>query len=85
MRHVDRPRFDAANRKSERSPVNETKPALFSTARNDRFAVDAAVEIFAAIVAFRAPTARKNRKTAPPDAQDERKSPAGFIVTAALV
>ncbi|QIG94832.1 MULTISPECIES: hypothetical protein [unclassified Bradyrhizobium] len=85
MRHVDRPRFDAVNRKSQRSPVNETKPALFSTARNDRFAVDAAVEIFAAIVALLAPAARKNRKTAPSHARDQRKAPADFIMTAALV
>jgi hypothetical protein len=51
LRHGERPHFDVVNRKSERGSVNETKPALFSAARNDRFAGDACAERFAVAAA----------------------------------
>ncbi|MGY4154679.1 MULTISPECIES: hypothetical protein [unclassified Bradyrhizobium] len=45
------PRFDTANRKSDRRSVNETKPALFSTPGNVRVVGDAGNEIFEVIIA----------------------------------
>jgi hypothetical protein len=45
--HDERPRFEALNGKSDQPSVNETKPALFSAAGNERFAIDADAERFA--------------------------------------
>jgi hypothetical protein len=47
--HGERPRLNVADGKSDRDPVNETKPALFSAANNDRFVGNARAGIFAAI------------------------------------
>jgi hypothetical protein len=49
LRHGAEPRFDVANRKSDRGSVNERNPALFSTASNVRFVRDAPAGIFATI------------------------------------
>jgi hypothetical protein len=51
LRHAERPRFNAADRKRVRSSVNETKSALFSLQSNDRFARHAGTEKFAMIIA----------------------------------
>src|SRR3954463_6435102 len=49
--HGERPRLYLADRKSERDPVNETKPALFFPASNDRVADHTDTEIFATLTA----------------------------------
>ncbi|WP_271623857.1 hypothetical protein [Bradyrhizobium sp. CCBAU 11430] len=41
-----------ADRKSDRDPVNETKPALFSVARDDRFVGQSATETFAMVTDY---------------------------------
>jgi hypothetical protein len=43
--------LDVADRKSDRAPVNEMKPALFFAASNDRVAVNVDTEIFAIMTA----------------------------------
>jgi hypothetical protein len=48
--HGERPRFDVADRKTDRNSVNETKSALFSWPCNDRFVGNARTEKFATIV-----------------------------------
>ncbi|MDH2406625.1 hypothetical protein QCM77_43295 [Bradyrhizobium sp. SSUT18] len=54
---MKRPRVEALNGTSDRSSVNETKPALFSAIGNERFAVDADTERFVMMTAR--PVARR--------------------------
>jgi hypothetical protein len=51
LEHVGRPRVDVLNGKTERPPVNETKPALFLPTHNERFAADAHTGRFAMMTA----------------------------------
>jgi len=46
----------SSNRKSERSTVNEMKPALFAQTDKDRFVTDAGAEIFATTSTLQAVT-----------------------------
>jgi hypothetical protein len=51
LEHVARPRVDTLNGKTERPPVNETKPALFLPTGNERFAAGAHTGRFAMMTA----------------------------------
>ncbi|MCK1695250.1 hypothetical protein [Bradyrhizobium sp. 144] len=77
--------MDIADRKCERDPVNETKPALFFSAGNDRVADHTDTEIFATMTSLRERLVRSEQAKAGWPAQKMPDLRIFFICTKTLV